>query len=985
MTAFELDHSVDEEIQKLREELDTKIFDQGFHWRIMFLGRSINGTTDIVSSMSRSLRNLGHHVLDLDTAKHKLTNNPTRATGGNGPIFVEYDKIESFVENFRPQMIICCAGGLTFTESDAAALKARGIVLVGITLSDPDVFPSIVGHAHVFDYHTTNAELSLAMYKAQGVNNTVYFPFGIDRGFVTQEVTAAPEFAADVICLGHANNRPDRNNTMTHLAKTLDVKTYGRGWELEGSEVVAGDRALQALKMGRVHINFPLTRAGYINIKCGVFESIGAGAVVATQNFEEMERFFSYGDELLGYDNEFDLEEQIEQLLADPIRYGEMRVAGFKRLINSHLYEHRWMDLFETIRNSSASENPWLGDDRSAEIREILTASLPRSRKVILSGFYGANNLGDEMILKSISDRLAEADPSIQVFVGAENALQVEKSHGLQAFKRTDHHAASQVVRTASAVVVGGGGLWHDHTIQRAGGIASFFLGAPMSIAGFGILPSMGKLLGIPFYTVGLGVGPLTDADARLLVKDLALKASAINVRDMESKELLSDVGVPDGLVTVSPDTVYAVDLSSAAATASPPAELLELKEQGYTLVGLNLRHWKAADGAAWHAQLLSAVEKLSATRKIAVVGLPMQLGASHDEHCLAEFCAALPQHIPSLVLGGDFGLREYIGALSAVDSLIAMRLHAALIAHRLGTPVMGLSYDPKVRRHYEEVGAADLCVDIENSAADYDNTLQAVIDLGGNVRTETAGLVQELERQAIAALRDTASRIAAEPENQDVYRIPSERPAFTKASEKPAKALQVKAAFTAVETRATKLRVIPERRLNVRFDSPRAVQISLPTSTPWAGQGMEQKGSIRVHGTGPVEIAVSIANRYRNPRNNGKIQYVVRIGDYVLIEDLTASNDVIQLRYTTAGEGEIPFSLRVVVLENCQQAEGWKRYTNVTARILHAAPVPASSIPGMFASARTVLPLTEAVLMRGCEHLIVETAQEVVGESATL
>ncbi len=985
MTAFEIDSTAERQIQALREELDTMIFDQGFHWRILFLGRSINGTTDIVSSMSRSLRNLGHHVLDLDTAKHKLTNNPSRATGGNGPVFVDYAKIRPFVENFRPQMIICCAGGLTFTESDAAALKANGIVLVGITLSDPDVFPSIVGHAHVFDYHTTNAELSLAMYKDQGVKNTIYFPFGIDRGFVTQEVIAAPEFAADVICLGHANSRPDRNNTMTHLAKTLDVKTYGRGWELEGSEVVAGDRALQALKMGRVHVNFPLTRAGYINIKCGVFESIGAGAVVATQNFGEMERFFSYGEEILGYDDEIDLEEKLQQLLTDPVRLGEMRVAGFKRLINSHLYEHRWMELFETIRNSNAADNPWLGDIRSLEVRKILSVSLPRSRKIILSGFYGANNLGDEMILRSISERLAEADPSIQVFVGAENALQVEKGHGLQAFKRTDHHTASQVLRTASAVVVGGGGLWHDHTIQRAGGIASFFLGAPMSIAGFGILPSMGKLLDIPFYTIGLGVGPLADMDARLLVKDLASKAAAINVRDEESKQLLTDIGIASSSVAVSPDTVYAVDLSAASGSATVPDELLALKDQGYTLIGLNLRHWKAADGAGWHGQLMAALEKLAAVRKIAIVGLPMQLGASHDENCLAQFCASLPQQIPSVVLGGDFGLSEYVGALSVVDSLIAMRLHAALIAHRLGKPVMGLSYDPKVRRHYDEVGASDFCVDIDDPAADYDTVLRQVLELGGMTRSETVLLVQDLERRAVAALRETASRIAAEPENKDVYRIPTERPSFSVQSQAAAKVPVVKAAFTAMETSVTKLRVIPERRLNVRFDSPRAVQTSLPTPTPWAGQGMEQQGTIRVQGTGPVEIALTVSNRYRNPRNTGKIQYVVRIGEHVLIEDLTASNDLIQLRFTTAGEREVPFSLRVVVLENCQQAEGWKRYTNVTVRILHAVPVPTNSVPGMFASGRTVLPLTEAVLLPGCEHLILETAQEVVGEPGDL
>ena len=71
------------------------------------------------------------------------------------------------------------------------------------------------------------------------------------------------QFEADVICLGHANNRPDRNAMMTALAQRFDVRTYGRGWEIPNSETVAGEQMVQALKAGRIHVNFPLTRAGF--------------------------------------------------------------------------------------------------------------------------------------------------------------------------------------------------------------------------------------------------------------------------------------------------------------------------------------------------------------------------------------------------------------------------------------------------------------------------------------------------------------------------------------------------------------------------------------------------------------------------------------------------------------------------------------------------------------------------------------------------
>jgi polysaccharide pyruvyl transferase CsaB len=962
---------VDQQIQELKDELKTRVFDQGFHWRVLFLGRSINGTTDIVSSMSRSLRNLGHHVLDIDTAKHRITHNPSRATGGHGPIYVDLDKIESIVRNFQPQIIICCAGGLTFTEEHAARLKAQGIVLLGITLSDPDVFPSVAGHAHVFDFHTTNAALALEMYKEQGVNNTVYFPFGIDRGFVTQDVADAPEFAADVICVGHANNRPDRNKAMTHLAQTLDVKVYGRGWELPESEVVSGDRALQALKMGKVHVNFPLTRAGFINIKCGVFESIGVGAIVATGHFDEMAHFFDYGEEILGYNDEADLERNVRELLDDPARAGRMRVAGFKRLISSHLYEHRWMSLFEEIRTAGRETAPWLPDERAVQIRKTLGESLPRARKVILSGFYGANNLGDEMILRSISQHLRNADPSVQVFVGSERPIRVEHDHGLQSFQRSDHHGASEVLRTASAVVVGGGGLWHDYTIQKAGGIASLFTGAPMSIAGFGILPLMGSLLDIPFYTVGIGAGPLVDDDARRQVRYLASTARRLNVRDHESKGLLEGLGINPDVITVSPDTVYAVDLST---TTAAPEALEALHAQGYRLIGLNLRHWRNAEQGVWLRRLQDAIVDAAAKEKIAVVGLPMQLGGVHDEDILTKFGKSLPQEVPFVSLGGQFGLDDYLSALRMVDGIIAMRLHAALLAHRSGRPVVGLSYDPKVTRHFAEVGAGELCLEITDPEADFRGAIQDMLELKGAPLVATQQRVVDLERRASMALTAICSEIVANPENANVYRIPAEKPSYVS---KPAPANKVLraavAAFEPMVSRANKFREVPERRLNVLFDSPRALHVSLPTAKPWRGQTVEQHGHIRVTSDGPVEIALQIENRYQNSKSAGKIAYFIRMGDSVLREDLSGSKDPIHVRYVTNGESRVPFSVAVVVLNNCPAAEGWRRFSKVSVRISHTHAVTGQKEALMFASGRSVLSLADAVRSEGGEHLLAE------------
>ena len=308
-------------------------------------------------------------------------------------------------------------------------------------------------------------------------------------------------------------------------------------------------------------MNFPATLAGFTNVKCGVFESVGSGAVLCTRRFPEMEQFFEYGTEIIGYSDADDLSEQIEFLLKNPEACDRIAARGFDRLVSEHLYEHRWRRLFEEIEQLASSPPEWLPKDRAAAIREDSFGDSPRAKQVIVSGIYGGSNLGDELILRSLSRSLESSDPSVQVVVAAESPSSVEVDHGLPAFPRRDHWEAANRVRTASAVILGGGGLWHDYTFRAAGGLASLFTGAGASIAGTGILPLLGSLRDVPFYVTGLGVGPLNDDDARRLLRFVAAHAAEIVVRDRQSKEILDDVlGIPNK-VSRSPDLVYGLDL----------------------------------------------------------------------------------------------------------------------------------------------------------------------------------------------------------------------------------------------------------------------------------------------------------------------------------------------------------------------------------------------------------------------------------------
>lgn len=719
--------------------------------RIFTFGRYTFGATDVVACLVRALRNLGHHVTHFDTDQFRdLVDDrdhptPDNVHGGAAPRWLNLQALASAFRQERPQVVLLLAGGLMVREDEARWLRSQGAILAGLTLSDPDVFTSVARHAMPFDVHATNARQSLEDYRSAGVENTLWFPFGIDLSFVATSLATDPALRADVICLGHAQGREERNRTMQAVASRLGsrytVRTYGRGWQLPGSVVVAGTRMIQASRAGRIHVNFPGTRAGYTNVKCGVFESIANGGLIVTQRFEEMESFFEPGVEIACYDTLDQIPELLESLLTEPERIDAIAQAGFERLVREHSYEQRWNRYFADLEAAAVRGGLGLTSQRRAQVIEILERPAVRpSRPVIVSGFYGANNLGDEAILQSIARNLRARDASIECTVVATNAQRVIRRHGLEALDRAKLNRCDDALRSAEAFVLGGGGLWHDHSFERAGGLRSLFTNGAVSIGGYSNLGVLASLRSVPFHLLGMGVGPLTDPEARRLAAYVLRHVNRAVVRDRESAGLLREIASTPSSVEEGVDCVYALPLP----TAQPRPDTSRI------VVGLNLRHWSSAEVmkriAATVADALNQLARRS-ERGVKVVALPMQEGKSFDREVIRWVVDRL-DFDPALELApsqGDFDAA--IAAFGAPDIVLAMRLHASLLAHRFRIPAVGLDYDDKVRRHFDEVGRS---VNVLNLHTDAD-TLYAALSkaLEHGLAPATLDSLQRLEQRA--------------------------------------------------------------------------------------------------------------------------------------------------------------------------------------------------------------------------------------------
>ena len=408
---------------------------------------------------------------------------------------------------------------------------------------------------------------------------------------------------------------------------------------------------------------------------------------------------------------------------------------------------------FWTDRSLNERATLWRGDDAvdtppaAAPRRAVPEAEPP---EVVVSGYYGARNVGDELILSAIASRLRRN--GFEVVVAAQKPSAVQDEHGLKAFARADLAAAEPAVRRAVAVVVGGGGLIHDYTWDRAGGLSGLFQKPVLSLQGWAPLPLLAQMLGRPAHLFAVGVGPLADRDAQAFMRWLAERLDGLSVRDAESRELLLSIPGFSRPVGVVPDPVYALELGDAVA----PAQLEHVA--GRRVLAVNVRPWAHEGEEDMSARLARVVGRVAGRHELALAGVPFQDLGGADVTALETLFAAVPDDIPRTVLPWTADAAAIAGTLRASTAMLAMRLHANLLAHRLGVPAVGIAYDPKVSSHFEEVGRADACLELNAPEDELEAALEAAVTGGA----EPPHGIADLERRAGDALDGLAAALPA-------------------------------------------------------------------------------------------------------------------------------------------------------------------------------------------------------------------------------
>jgi polysaccharide pyruvyl transferase WcaK-like protein len=111
-------------------------------------------------------------------------------------------------------------------------------------------------------------------------------------------------------------------------------------------------------------------------------------------------------------------------------------------------------------------------------------------------------------------------------------------------------------------------------------------------------------------------------------------------------------------------------------------------------------------------------------------------------------------------VVSGRYDYDEIESLYGMAEVALATRLHGAVFAARMGTPVIGLAYEDKVPGFFDQLGEPSLCLPLSTSAAELIDHLDAAAQqrsaVGKRLEQSIARLQSEVDRYA-----DIAARLA--------------------------------------------------------------------------------------------------------------------------------------------------------------------------------------------------------------------------------
>ena len=302
--------------------------------------------------------------------------------------------------------------------------------------------------------------------------------------------------------------------------------------------------------------------------------------------------------------------------------------------------------------------------------------------KILLSGYYGYNNAGDEAILKSIIGNIKTIDESAKITVLSDNIEFSKAKYGINAVKRFNPFHLLSAIIDCDILISGGGTLFQDKTSTR-------------SLVYYTSVINTAKLLGKKVMIYANGIGPLRKPSNIKRVKRAIENADIITLRDKEALNAVLSMNIKGKEIYMTTDPVFSLKENSVKV-----AENLLSNHSiyaGENFVVVSVRSWDNDDEIS--GVFAKACDYINAKYGKKIVFLPLQY--PNDINAIENVTKKMKK---SCTIIKDITPQDMMSIIKKSSYVFAMRLHALIFAANVGTPMISYSYDDKVENLMKQI-----------------------------------------------------------------------------------------------------------------------------------------------------------------------------------------------------------------------------------------------------------------------------------------
>lgn len=281
------------------------------------------------------------------------------------------------------------------------------------------------------------------------------------------------------------------------------------------------------------------------------------------------------------------------------------------------------------------------------------------AKKVVISGYYGFGNFGDELILSILTQHLKQL--GTETVVLSSNPRSTSMEHFVNAIKSFDFHQVSGLIKQSDVLISGGGSLLQDITSIKS---LLYYLWV--------IYTALRYKKDVIIFAQG--IGPIRNIIAKLLTKYILKQCTYISVRDDKSQNLLNSWGIKSDLVC---DPAFSLSLQMP-------------NNEG--AIGIQLRDFSTMNNTLL-TKLARQIVKDFYNKEIRIFSLQNNI----DLNICKKFESMLKNLNPQIKT--KVITEDIIQNIYQLEYMIGMRFHALIVALKAGIKSIGINYDIKVEK----------------------------------------------------------------------------------------------------------------------------------------------------------------------------------------------------------------------------------------------------------------------------------------------